>query len=166
MVAYPDRCAGNDPKLFFFLGGGGGGREGGEGGSRSPPRLNIFTVGNMGVMIRLGQGGLHSLSAYKYYYYYYLGGGSEGRVMRMEDYANNFCVANFTKRHKPNCLNKYCYLLPVLFKMAGGIEMGSIAISVSVFISISASISPYISVGIKASFLKLEICWILQKMYF
>ena len=61
MVAYPDRGAGNDPKLFFFFfffffGGGGGG-------SLSPPRLNIFTVGNMGVMICLGQEGLRSLSA-------------------------------------------------------------------------------------------------------
>ena len=55
MVAYPDRGAGNDPKLFFFCGGGGG--------SLSPPRLNIFTVDNMGVMICLGQGGLRSLSA-------------------------------------------------------------------------------------------------------
>ena len=35
---------------------------GGEG-SLSPPRLNIFTVGNMGVMIYLSQGGLRSLSA-------------------------------------------------------------------------------------------------------
>ena len=56
MVAYPDRGARNDPRLFC------GGREGG-GGSLSPPRLNIFTVGNMGVMICLGQGGLLSLSA-------------------------------------------------------------------------------------------------------
>ena len=53
-VAHPGRGAGNDP---FFLGGGGGG------GSLSPPRLNIFTVGNMGVMICLGQGDLRSLSA-------------------------------------------------------------------------------------------------------
>ena len=50
MVTYPDRGAGNDPNLFFW--------GGGEGGSVSPPRLNIFTVGNMGVMICLGQGGL------------------------------------------------------------------------------------------------------------
>ena len=57
MVAYPDRGAANDPKLFFFFFFGGGG------GSLSPPRLNIFTVGNMGVMICLGQGGLRSLSA-------------------------------------------------------------------------------------------------------
>ena len=42
----------------FFLGGGGG-----WGGSLSPPRLNIFTVGNMGVMICLVQGGPRSLSA-------------------------------------------------------------------------------------------------------
>ena len=56
--AYPDRAAGNDPKLFSFLGGRWGG-----GGSLSPPRLNIFTVGNMGVMVCLGQGGLHTLSA-------------------------------------------------------------------------------------------------------
>ena len=60
MVAYPDRGAGNDPKPFFFFffyfr------REGG--GSLSQPRLNIFTVGNMRVMICLGQGGLCSLSA-------------------------------------------------------------------------------------------------------
>ena len=43
--------------MILFLGGGGGGR------CLSPPRLNIFTVGNMGVMICLGQGGLCSLSA-------------------------------------------------------------------------------------------------------
>ena len=59
VVAYPDTGAGNDPNFFllfflFFLGGGG---------SLSPPRLNIFTVGNTGVMICLGQGGLRSLSA-------------------------------------------------------------------------------------------------------
>ena len=58
MVAYPDRGEGNDPEpfffFFFFLGGVG---------SLSQPRLNIFTVGNMGVMICLGQGGLRSLSA-------------------------------------------------------------------------------------------------------
>ena len=59
VVAYPDRGAGNDTELFFFFffffqGGGY---------SLSQPRLNIFTVGNMRVMICLGQGGLHSLSA-------------------------------------------------------------------------------------------------------
>ena len=32
-------------------------------GGLSQPRLNIFTMGNMRVMICLGQGGLHSLSA-------------------------------------------------------------------------------------------------------
>ena len=45
MVAYPDRGAGNDPEpffFFFFLRGVG---------SLSQPRLNIFTVGNMRVMI-------------------------------------------------------------------------------------------------------------------
>ena len=62
VVAYPDRSAGNDPNLFFFWGWGGGGG-GGGGGSLSPPRLNIFTVGNMGVMICHSQGGLRSLSA-------------------------------------------------------------------------------------------------------
>ena len=62
MVAYPDHGAGNDSKLFFFLRGGGGG-----GDSLSPPRLNIFTVGNMGVMICLGQGCLRSLSASSYF---------------------------------------------------------------------------------------------------
>ena len=35
----------------------------GGGFSLSPPRLNIFTVANMGVIICLGQGGLRSLSA-------------------------------------------------------------------------------------------------------
>ena len=61
VVAYPDRGEGNDPDLFFFFfffffffrGVG----------SLSQPRLNIFTVGNMRVMICLGQGGLRSLSA-------------------------------------------------------------------------------------------------------
>ena len=65
MVAYPDRGAGNDPTLFFFfffLGGGGLG--GGD--SLSPPMLNIFTVGNMGVMMCLSQGGLRSLSAFSF----------------------------------------------------------------------------------------------------
>ena len=54
MVAYPDRGAGNDPELFFFFL---------RGGSLSQPRLNIFTVGNIRVMICFGQGGLRSLSA-------------------------------------------------------------------------------------------------------
>ena len=59
MVAYPDRGEGNDPEpffffFFFFFRGVG---------SLSQPRLNIFAVDNMGVMICLGQGGLRSLSA-------------------------------------------------------------------------------------------------------
>ena len=57
MVAYPDRGEGNDPEpffFFFFFRGVG---------SLSQPRLNIFTVDNMGVMICLGQGGLRSRSA-------------------------------------------------------------------------------------------------------
>ena len=56
MVAYPDRGEGNDPEpfFFFFLR---------RVGSLSQPRLNIFTVGNMRVMICLGQGGLRSLRA-------------------------------------------------------------------------------------------------------
>ena len=57
MVAYPDRGEGNDPELFFFF------FFLGWVGSLSQPRLNIFTVGNMGVMICLGQGGMRSLSA-------------------------------------------------------------------------------------------------------
>ena len=56
MVAHPDRGAGNDPEPFFFFFFRGVG-------SLSQPRLNIFTVGNMRVMICLGQGGLRSLSA-------------------------------------------------------------------------------------------------------
>ena len=63
VVAYPDRGEGNDPEpfffFFFFFRGVG---------SFSQPRLNIFTVGNMGVMICLGQGGLRSLSASSYTY--------------------------------------------------------------------------------------------------
>ena len=62
MVAYPDRGEGNDPEpffffFFFFLRGVS---------SLSQPRLNIFTVDNMGVMICLGQGGLRCLSASSY----------------------------------------------------------------------------------------------------
>ena len=49
---------GNDPELFFFLI---------RVGSLSQPRLNIFTVGNVGVMICLGQGGLRSLSASSFF---------------------------------------------------------------------------------------------------
>ena len=56
VVAYPDRGEGNDPEPFFFFFFRGVG-------SLSQPRLNIFTVVNMGVMICLGQGGLRSLSA-------------------------------------------------------------------------------------------------------
>ena len=65
VVAYTDRGAGNDPKTFFFFFFFGGGRGGGGGEERSPSptRLNIFTVGNMGVMICLGQRGLRSLTA-------------------------------------------------------------------------------------------------------
>ena len=59
VVAHPDRGAGNDPELFFFFFFSGVG-------SLSQPRLNIFTVGNMRVMICLGQGGLRSLSASSY----------------------------------------------------------------------------------------------------
>ena len=64
VVAYPDRGEGNDPEpfffffFFFFFRGVG---------SLSQPRLNIFAVDNMGVMICLGQGGLRSLSASSYY---------------------------------------------------------------------------------------------------
>ena len=69
VVAYPGRGAGNDPFFFFFFfffwGGVGGG------GSLSPPRLSIFTVGNMGVMICLGQGGLRSLSVSSSTYFLY-----------------------------------------------------------------------------------------------
>ena len=58
-----NRGAGNDPNFLFyfyflFFEGGGGGCN-----NLSPPRLNIFTVGNMEVMICLDQGGLRSLSA-------------------------------------------------------------------------------------------------------
>ena len=56
VAAYPDRGEGNDPEPFFFF-------FFFRGGSLSQPRLNIFTVGNMRVMICLGQGGLRSLSA-------------------------------------------------------------------------------------------------------
>ena len=56
VVAYPDSGEGNDPEPFFYIFFRGVG-------SLSQPRLNIFTVGNMRVMICLGQGGLRSLSA-------------------------------------------------------------------------------------------------------
>ena len=71
MVAHPDRGAGNDPKpsFFFFRGVG----------SLSQPRLNIFTVGNMRVMICLGQGGLRSLSASSLFFFQ--GGGGGGGVV-------------------------------------------------------------------------------------
>ena len=59
VVAYPDRGAGNDPKLFL----GGGGVGGGGKGSLSLPRLKIITLGNMGVMICLSQRSLRSPSA-------------------------------------------------------------------------------------------------------
>ena len=58
MVAYPDRGEGNDPEPFFFFFFFFKGM-----GSLSQPRLNIFTVDKMGVIICLGQGGLRSLSA-------------------------------------------------------------------------------------------------------
>ena len=41
-------------------------------GSLSPPRLNIFIVGNMGVMICLSQGGLRSLSASSLFFHFLL----------------------------------------------------------------------------------------------
>ena len=53
MVAYLDCGAGNNPEPFFFF----------RVGSLSQEGLNIFTVGNMRVMICLDQGGLRSLSA-------------------------------------------------------------------------------------------------------
>ena len=62
MVAHPDRGAGNDPEPFFFFFFFSRGV-----GSLSQPRLNIFTVGNMRVMICLGQGGLRSLSASSFF---------------------------------------------------------------------------------------------------
>ena len=64
VVAYPDRGAGNDPEPFFYL-------FFFRGGSLLQPRLDIFTVGNMRVMICLGQGGLRSLSASSSYFCYH-----------------------------------------------------------------------------------------------
>ena len=58
VVAYPDRIEGNYPEPFFFIY-----FFFRRVGSLSQPRLNIFTVDNMGVMMCLGQGGLRSLSA-------------------------------------------------------------------------------------------------------
>ena len=60
VVTYPDRGEGNDPELFFFRGVG----------SLLQPRLNIFTVGNMKVMICLGQGGLRPLSASSFFFFF------------------------------------------------------------------------------------------------
>ena len=79
VVAYPDRGAGNDPEpffffffFFFFFRGVG---------SLLQPRLNIFTVGNMRVMICLGQGGLRSLSASSLFIYLFI-------------LINGFCMLN------------------------------------------------------------------------
>ena len=83
MVAHPDRGAGNDPEPFFFfffsffLGGGGVS-------SLSQPRLNIFTVGNMRVVICLGQGGLRSLSASSFSFFGEEGGGGGGVVFHQQ----------------------------------------------------------------------------------
>ena len=68
MVTYPDRGEGNDPEHFFFFFFFRGVS------SLSQPRLNIFTVGNMRVVICLGQGGLRSLSASSYLIILYYGG--------------------------------------------------------------------------------------------
>ena len=65
MLAYPDRGAGNDPEPFFIIILGWGGW---LWGSLSQPRLNIFTMGNMRVMICLGQGGLRSLSVFSFFF--------------------------------------------------------------------------------------------------
>ena len=51
-----------------------------------------------------------------------------------------------------------CHFVPVItsrpfLKMAGGIVLGSVAVS-----AVSADVLPYISVAIKASFLKLGMC--------
>ena len=67
VVAYPDRGEGNDPEPFFFFFNFFRGV-----GSLSQPRLNIFTVRNMGVMICLGQGGLRSLSASSFILFYFI----------------------------------------------------------------------------------------------
>ena len=45
MIAYPDCGADNDQKLFFFF----FFLRGGRGDSLPTPRINIFTMGNMGV---------------------------------------------------------------------------------------------------------------------
>ena len=64
MVAYPDRGEGYDPEpfffffFFFFLGGWVVFHNQGS---------TFFTVGNMRVMICLGQGGLRSLSASSFF---------------------------------------------------------------------------------------------------
>ena len=50
----------------------------------------------------------------------------------------------------------YFYLPLVFEKTAGGIVLGSVA--VSAVSTVSADVSPYISVAIKASFLKLGMC--------
>ena len=56
-------------------------------GSLSQPRLNIFTVGNMRVMICLGQGGLHSLSASTLYIIQIYSGIARVRGLNGEFYA-------------------------------------------------------------------------------
>ena len=70
--------------LFFLLFFGGGG-----GSSLSPPRLNIFTVGNMGVMICLGQGGLRSLSASSFNHIFPLDNGEGNHLLFFGDFLLN-----------------------------------------------------------------------------
>ena len=59
-------------------------------------------------------------------------------------------VRTFGIMHRPN----HTFLPPARFlKTAGGIVLGSVAVS-----AVSADVLPYISVAIKASFLKLGMC--------
>ena len=97
VVAYPDRGEGNDPELFFFFffffrGVG----------SLSQPRLNIFTVDNMGVMICLGQGGLRSLSTSSFIFAFLC-----------------FCVRRYSKRTSGQStnLNGHCRLSGTLYTL-------------------------------------------------
>ena len=59
--------------------------------------------------------------------------------------------------HDVTCLNERVFITSRPFlKTAGGIVLGSVA--VSAVSAVSADVLPYISVAIKASFLKLGMC--------
>ena len=64
------------------------------------------------------------------------------------------------KLSSPDSYSRYIITSRPFLKTAGGIVLGSVAVS-----AVSADGLPYISVAIKASFLKLGMCNICKKQY-